>query len=106
MSNFSIHEAVSRATLAGRPDLMAVSAIWVGVGWVVRFESCDYVRTRDPFAQAIGGPSFVSDEGEVVGLGSQEPWQVVLLRLTRTAGNEAKLESWVREQGLALMAAD
>lgn len=91
-----LEEAVVRAK-SGRPELVPVVALWVGIGWVVAFQTAAYVDTGASTALAVERAQLVSVDGECVQIGGPEPWTVSLVRLARAAGAEARLEPWVRE---------
>jgi hypothetical protein len=92
-----LEEAVERARPGNQPDLVPVVALWVGIGWVVAFQTTAYVDTGASTALAVERAQLVSVDGECVRIGGPEPWTVSLVRLARTAGSEARLEPWVRE---------
>lgn len=92
-----LEEAVVRAKPGNQVDLEPVVALWVGIGWVVAFQTTVYLDTGHSTALAVERAQLVSVDGECVQIGGPEPWTVSLVKLARTAGVETRLEPWVRE---------
>ena len=94
----TMEEAVRLAEVPFRDDLVPVSAQWIGIGWVDRHESRQYVRTRNFLDRVLGGSSLVLNDRSCVALGSARPWQVAVVELARARNLSDQLEAWVTEQ--------
>ncbi len=95
--SMTLEEAVARARPLERPDLVPIVALWVGIGWVVAFQTAAYVDARASTARTVEWPQLVSDDGSCIEFAPPVPWTVSLVRFATSSGIEARLEPWVRE---------
>jgi hypothetical protein len=93
-----MQEALAKLETARRPDLVATTILWVGVGWLFGFQSQRYMETRSFLDRVVGGYELVTERGEMVGFSGARHWQEQLIEWSEQNGVRDRVLDWVVEQ--------